>query len=442
MGKSFVNATSVFQTASQRNLNYLSQIYKDSEKLFDILKQLSGDILNAEKIAGKSVLIKPNLVLDPKTEDDKLCMNTHESFILASIRMIMEMGPKLIILGDGPVQSCNMERILNDEFSHEINHLSSRYGIEVIFKDFRTELYNIELNKQLPSNRSLEDYIVFNLGEDSYLDAICDDIRKPFRVSSYNPDKMVLAHKKGFHKYYVARELFDSDIVITLPKIKTHKKSGLSSALKILVGITGRRDLLPHYRIGSIASGGDSYANGNVLRALSENVLDYANRHINSKKYKLILKLSQAIWRISVPKTGQNLGGDWYGNDTTWRMVLDINRIAVYGSSDGTLSDMPQREIFNLCDGIIAGQGEGPLNPEPLPLGIVVFSNDASLNDRVVGRLMGMKTDRIPLLQHAANSIGDLKHRLFIKGEQVDVDMIDRFVMSAKMPVSWIGYDK
>jgi len=442
MGKSFVNATTVFQTASQRNLNYLSQIYKDSEKLFDILKQLSGDILNAEKIAGKSVLIKPNLVLDPKTEDDKLCMNTHESFILASIRMIMEMGPKLIILGDGPVQSCNMERILNDECSHEINHLSSRYGIEVIFKDFRTELYNIELNKQLPSNRSLEDYIVFNLGEDSYLDAICDDIRKPLRVSSYNPDKMVLAHKKGFHKYYVARELFDSDIVITLPKIKTHKKSGLSSALKILVGITGRRDLLPHYRIGSIASGGDSYANGNVLRALSENVLDYANRHINSKKYKLILKLSQAIWRISVPKTGQNLGGDWYGNDTTWRMVLDINRIAVYGSSDGTLSDMPQREIFNLCDGIIAGQGEGPLNPEPLPLGIVVFSNDASLNDRVVGRLMGMKTDRIPLLQHAANSIGDLKHRLFIKGEQVDVDMIDRFVMSAKMPVSWIGYDK
>ena len=59
-------------------------------------------------------------------------------------------------------------------------------------------------------------------------------------------------------------------------------------------------------------------------------------------------------------------------------MVMDLNKIAVFGSADGTLSPTPLRSIFSLCDGIVAGQGDGPLSPEPLGLGFVGFSNDSA----------------------------------------------------------------
>ena len=47
--------------------------------------------------------------------------------------------------------------------------------------------------------------------------------------------------------------------------------------------------------------------------------------------------------------------GNWHGNDTTWRMVLDLNRALRYGDGVGVLHDEPQRRYFSVVDGIIAG---------------------------------------------------------------------------------------
>jgi len=42
------------------------------------------------------------------------------------------------------------------------------------------------------------------------------------------------------------------------------------------------------------------------------------------------------------------LSGAWYGNDTVWRMVMDINKIISFGSLDGNiLSTYTQRKLNN-----------------------------------------------------------------------------------------------
>ena len=44
--------------------------------------------------------------------------------------------------------------------------------------------------------------------------------------------------------------------------------------------------------------------------------------------------------------------GNWYGNQTTWRMCLDLNRIALYGRLDGSIADTPQRRLVHIVDAI------------------------------------------------------------------------------------------
>jgi uncharacterized protein (DUF362 family) len=81
------------------------------------------------------------------------------------------------------------------------------------------------------------------VGKRSYLEEVSDDERSPFRVTNYDPGRLAESHRKGVHKYCITKELFDADVVITVPKIKTHQKAGLTNALKILVGVNGDKDL-------------------------------------------------------------------------------------------------------------------------------------------------------------------------------------------------------
>jgi hypothetical protein len=55
--------------------------------------------------------------------------------------------------------------------------------------------------------------------------------------------------------------------------------------------------------------------------------------------------------------------GSWYGNDTLWRSILDLNRIVLYVDIYSKIADKPQRKIFTVVDGIISAEGESSLAP-------------------------------------------------------------------------------
>ena len=54
--------------------------------------------------------------------------------------------------------------------------------------------------------------------------------------------------------------------------------------------------------------------------------------------------------------------GAWHGNDTTWRMVLDLARIVTYADAAGVLHDTPRRRTLVLTDGVDRRRGRRPLH--------------------------------------------------------------------------------
>jgi len=324
--------------------------------------------------------------------------------------------------------------MISGNFRKEIHGLSGQYNIPIQLKDFRRRTFSFSENKKETGIRPLSDYLIVDLGEESMLEPITSPGPSRFRVTDYDPDRMTSAHSPGVHKFCITKDYFDADVVISMPKLKTHQKTGITGALKNLVGINGDKDFLPHHRIGGSEMGGDCYPGRSYLRYWAELLLDGANRRQGKRSFWLWQKFSALLWRSSVPGPEHQVAAGWYGNDTTWRMVMDLNRIAKYCDVHGNLSDTPQRQLFSLCDGIIGGQGDGPLEPDPLPLGIVTFTDNSLMNDRAVAMLMGLPLDQIPLLNQPSE---DPDTEFMLNGMVLNLEEMKPYGIETVPPKGW-----
>src|SRR2546422_10691184 len=82
-------------------------------------------------------------------------------------------------------------------------------------------------------------------------------------------------------------------------------------------------------------------------------------------------------------------------------MILDLQRVLHYGRADGMLADHVQRTVLTITDAIIAGQGDGPLAPTPIKLGIMTLGVNTAAVEWVHALLVGLDPQRIPLARGA-----------------------------------------
>jgi uncharacterized protein (DUF362 family) len=441
--KDFVNIKTVYNSETERTVSRLASVY-DSSKVASTIEQLLSEWGEATSLNGKKILVKPNWVKhnSAAAPQDDICLRTHDKFLVAVLKSLVKYKPKSIVVGDAPIQGCKWKLIITDELIQLIKNISDDSGTPIIIKDFRRVVFDAKANEVVDERSGMENFLVFDLGKASYLEPISEADRNPFRVSQYDADKFKNTHKPGMHKYCITRELFESDVVISLPKIKTHQKSGITGSLKNIVGLNGDKDYLPHHRIGGQEMGGDSYSGKNMLRYLSELVLDNANRNKGKWSYRYWRKFASLLWKISLPGPEHQLSAAWFGNDTTWRMVMDLNKIVLYGKADGKISDRPQRSLYSLSDGVVGGQGDGPLKPEPLNLGIVSFTDDSAIADIAHATLMGLNIERIPLLRAAKNFQADRNSKIIFNGEQIELHALKQHAVNAQVPPGWINYQK
>lgn len=436
----FVNIKSVFNKKNDRTIEVLKEIYEQRDSLIKFISSVISDKLTEKTIKGKKILLKPNWVKHDLKPSDKICLRTHDNFLLAALEVILKLKPKSILIGDAPIQGCNWDKMVTADFISKVDSLSEKYNIPIKIKDFRRMTFDPLNNKLEVERNPLSDYIIFDLGEKSYLEPITAKEKQLFRVTDYDPDRFKESHAPGVHKYCITKELFNADLIISLPKVKTHQKAGITAALKNIVGLNGDKDFLPHHRVGGTGFGGDCYPGKNYLRYGAELVLDEANKRRGQTSYKFLKKFSSLLWKLSFPGKGINLGAGWHGNDTTWRMVLDLNKIIIYGKSDGAISDTPMRQLFSLCDGIIGGQGDGPLKPDPLLFGIISFTNHSAMNDLTMGTLMGFNIEKIPLLKTAAKSTAKQNINLFWNNKKCNLEDLKKFAVKTQPPPGWTNY--
>lgn len=353
---------------------------------------------------GARVLIKPNWVLHWNQSGASMdCMITHASVIEAILEYVSLTHPGSVVVGDAPLQGCDFEALCQAGGVHSMIRRFQERGLPLRVADFRrTVLLGAELGAhRLEDRRALDRYVLFDLGQESLLEAHAADADK-FRVTMYNPDLLRRTHSAGRHQYLIAREALESDLVINVPKLKCHRKSGVTGALKNLVGINGNKEFLPHHRKGGAGAGGDCYAGRSRLKRKAEDLLDAANRRQPGMLLKALVGGADVLSRLAA-LTGEdsNLEGGWYGNDTVWRMVLDLQRILRYGREDARLAAEPQRRVIHITDAIVAGEREGPLAPTPVPSGFLTGASNAAAAEWVHSRLMGFDPGKIPLVKEA-----------------------------------------
>lgn len=354
---------------------------------------------------GARVLVKPNFVTHENQGAGGIePLVTHASLVRAVVEALLQTEAAEVSVGDAPVQGCDFAALLGEtklgEWSDELMRRDSRFrGI----RDFRRTIsvFRDGVRVAAENLRDESEFTLFDLGGESLLEPITDE-SGAFRVTCYDPRLMRKTHAPGRHQYLVARAVLDADVVVNLPKLKTHKKAGITCALKNLIGINGNKEYLPHHRIGGASLGGDCYPGANPLKRSLEFVLDRQNSTARPALGKVWQGLGLQLERAA-RLAGDSLGveGSWSGNDTVWRTALDLNRIILYGRRDATFADAPARLVVHIADAVVAGQGDGPLAPEALPLGLLLGSWNAAAMDWVGAYLLGYAPARVSIAREA-----------------------------------------
>ncbi|MDQ3875299.1 MAG: DUF362 domain-containing protein [Actinomycetota bacterium] len=212
------------------------------------------------------------------------------------------------------------------------------------------------------------------------------------------------AHHVGeTHEYLFSGTALQSQIIFNVPKLKTHKKAGVTLSMKNLVGLNADKNLLPHHSLGTPREGGDAYLESGSRQRFEASLL----RSVKPLLARSVLasRAAGAVKPVARRVLGDTLdvvrSGNSWANDTIWRMILDLNRILLYARPDGALADSPQRRTIVLVDGLVAGEGNGPEAPDPLRTDLVVAGVDFVAVDIVASTFMGFDFRKIPHLVHA-----------------------------------------
>ncbi len=172
-----------------------------------------------------------------------------------------------------------------------------------------------------------------------------------------NPD----GHALGW--YAINDSVLDADVVINVPKMKTHNLMMNTLSVKNLVGFT--------------------------LRSTYDQ------------------EASSCLYRIAHYETGSSGNDHFFNNDIFWRAISDVSKIVLYADKEGNLQATQQRKCLNVVDAIQAMErsentnvGGGGL---PYDRHVVLASTDPVAVDAVASRVMGYEFTSVPQTSNVAS---------------------------------------
>jgi uncharacterized protein (DUF362 family) len=384
------------------NLPYdmVRRLFRDMGLDRDHFGQASWNPLGKFIRPGHCVLLKPNLVADhnwgsAKGNTDTDSLVTHASVIRAVTDYVQValQGRGQVIVGDCPVQGTDWQALLRMTGLDRIRDFYEAQGAPFQLRDFR--LVTAAIDKfgiiSVSSQNATGRYVETDLATDSLLMPIMAEAVR-FGVTDYNLDNMRRVHNARRNAYLMFREAFEADCVINLPKLKFHVKAGMTGALKNLVGLNGHKDYLPHFRMGV----DEHPPTSNVFFKLFV-ALQHLQWRSSSRAARRALSLVMSVLRRGFrPEQEVTSQGGWFGNDTLWRTILDINRAFFYlDLATGHPADKPQRASLIVVDAIVAGDRESPLAPSPCPAHSLLAGGNPVAVDAVGASLLRLDASRL-----------------------------------------------
>ncbi len=343
---------------------------------------------------------------DNERLEDYLSRCTHGSVIRAAIDYLLiavgENGE--VNFGNAPTQFCHWQQVQRDTGADEVEAFYKSQAIPVEAHDLRlfvTDSNSVGAVRKV-ERRDESDGVHINLNGDSLFAELDEKPGHHYRVMNYNPNRTENFHSDGKHEYVVNRKILEADVIFSIPKLKTHEKVGISCALKGFVGTVAHKDSLPHHRYGAPAEGGDEYPDSRAgIQVLASAYHEKLQQTAPDTTWGSALRVSYRLLKRAIRPWTPVVEGAWWGNDTAWRMVLDLVRIATYCTTDGKMQDKPCRKHLALIDGILGGEGEGPAYPTAVQTGVLLFGDNLPAIDTLNCFLMGFEPEKIPLVSES-----------------------------------------
>lgn len=381
------------------------------------VSNLVSEALNALDLApdfispGDRVVLKPNWVKEHDERkpgpDQWAHVVTHPAVIEAVALWVADRlrGSGSITICDAPQTDSSFETLrrycgLDDV----VARVQSRFpGVRTGLLDLRPEEWHAVdgvtvAKKNLPGDPLGSTHVTLNDASEFL------DFKGLGRLygASFDMAETNSRHHGARHEYMLCRTPMEADVFINLPKLKTHKKVGLTCALKNLVGINANKNWLPHHTEGTPDSGGDQFPQATVKARLEHSWMGTAKRWAkNNALFSRLLVPLKKLGRMVFGDTQKVVrSGNWHGNDTCWRMVLDLNKCLFSFGGDGSPRRKPIRYLA-VVDGIIGGEGNGPMAPDPVLSGSIIVGTHPLAVDCVAAQLMGFDWRRIRMLNNA-----------------------------------------
>jgi uncharacterized protein (DUF362 family) len=357
---------------------------------------------------GDHVVLKPNWIREAHSSrhDEWEQVITHPSIIRAVLDyvFIALKGKGCVTIADGPQTDSDFDEIVRRTgLDSTVDWFCGR-GLDVSLLDLRHERWlqreGVTCKREALPGDPLG-YTTIDLGHCS--EFADHPMGGRFYGADYDIADTAKYHGNGRHAYVLCRTAMDANVIINLPKMKTHKKTGVTLSLKNMVGVNGHRNCLPHHTLGTPVDGGDEFPDSHIKNKVQSRMIQGFKRHLTAKGgcggllSRSILKAGQ----VAFGKTSQVVrSGNWHGNDTAWRMVLDLNKCLFHFAGDGSRRKKPLR-YMSIVDGIVAGEGDGPAEPDARPAGMVVAGFNPVAVDTVCATLMGFDCKKLPMLKEA-----------------------------------------
>jgi uncharacterized protein (DUF362 family) len=386
----------------------------DRHDLFDLATTLLEPEVTAATPRDRQphVVVKPNWVQHRAESGDTWeALITSPDLVVQVVRAVAALtgGRALVSVCDAPHTYADFDAILaRGDLRDRLARVGAEWpALQLEILDLRRERWIVRDNVVARREANTEDprgYAAVDLRSLSCLHRHRGEGR--FYGADYDRLGVNLHHHGDRHEYLLAGTPLAADLFINLPKLKTHRKTGITAALKNLVGINGDKNWLPHHTDGCLADGGDERPAttewADWLETRVKPMVQAATLSapaIGGLLYRLARRRGSAVLDADGP-TIRN--GNWQGNDTCWRMALDLNRALLFANSDGTLrpAEQPKR-YFCIVDGIIGGQGNGPTDPEPVHSNVLIAGGSPAEVDAAAARLMGFDIARLPIVSRA-----------------------------------------
>ena len=228
---------------------------------------------------GNRVMLKPNWVSHCHEHNDSWeQVITHGSVIRAVVDYVqLALGGRgEIILADGPMLHTDFPELCRRTGAAAVRDyyatLSGAVPIDLLdLRQVQFEVRDAVVISRRPLPGDPNGTAVVDLAKASALYGFKGEGR--YYGADYDTQEVNLHHRGERQEYQLSGSAMGADLIIDIPKLKTHHKVGVTMALKGVVGLNCGRNWLPHRTQGTPEQGGDQFAASGLRQRIESSVV-------------------------------------------------------------------------------------------------------------------------------------------------------------------------